>query len=108
MGSVGHSCDNTAGGALPETSASVIANSGGAALVRFSRLGECLPPEGRVIVRVGGAVDARTSVEDAHGVWRNVDRVATPEGPPRQPSDARCPEGVVRVTVDAWNGSRAV
>ena len=58
-----------------------------------------LVPTHQVAVRLEDPVAEGATLREAHANWNEPGNIATPPGLPRQPDDARCPRGLVRVAV---------
>ena len=63
---------------------------------------ERLPDINEVVVTIGPSVRAGSTLADAHATWTRAGttEVETLSGLPRQAPYARCPAGLVRVTVE--------
>jgi hypothetical protein len=63
---------------------------------------ERLPASQETVVTVGPEVTAGSTLDVAHATWTRAycGQVETPGGLPRQPAYARCPAGLVHVTVE--------
>src|SRR5262245_59976218 len=70
--------------------------------VQGARVLDALPEEGEVAVWVEGSVPTGATAHDAHRWWSQsyIQQVATPIGLPRAAADARCPEELLRVTIE--------
>jgi len=61
---------------------------------------ERLPPTFEVAVRIEAPIAAGATLSEAHSTWSDAGSVETPSGLPRQPPNAQCPHGLVRVAVE--------
>jgi hypothetical protein len=61
-----------------------------------------LPPSREIVALICAPVPAGATVAEAHTTWlpEGVGKAETPRGLPRQPADARCPDGLVLVEID--------
>jgi hypothetical protein len=61
-----------------------------------------VPPSREIVVLICAPVPAGVTVAEAHTTWRPeaVGSVETPPRFPRQPADARCPDGLVLVEIE--------
>jgi hypothetical protein len=61
---------------------------------------ELLPPTFEVAVRIEAPIAVGVTLSEAHSTWIDAGSVETPYGLPRQPPNAQCPHGLVRVAVE--------
>lgn len=80
-------------------------------LARQQRIGDILercdlphraPPSAEIVALIEGDIAPGTPLVDAHRIWQpqRIAHLTTPDGFPRQPEDAPCPRGIVRVCVE--------
>jgi hypothetical protein len=70
------------------------------AIIDTERVLDHLPPTFEVAVRIEAPIAVGATLSEAHSTWNEAGSVESPSGLPRQPSDARCPHGLVRVEVE--------
>jgi len=69
-------------------------------IINGERVLERLPPTFEVAVRIEAPIAVGATLTEAHGNWNDAGGVETPSDLPRQPPDAHCPDGLVRVVVE--------
>lgn len=87
---------------LPRGSASVELQDRIRATLERPRIFDELPQAASTFVWVEGPIEAGATLDKAHGVWQAayLQQVETPGRLPRQPLDAKCPDGIIRVAVE--------
>jgi len=69
-------------------------------IINNERVLERLPPTFEVAVRIEAPIAEGATLSEAHSTWNDAGSVETPSGLPRQPPNAQCPHGLVRVAVE--------